>query len=173
MSQQLVSDVLPQPPALTAAAAATSVVHSQWQGVRTRSGQPFIMTGSAAEEIARAAVAPTTTAARSFDSEAIKFSKHPRDRMKIRNAKISRAAYAACKRLRTRELLQIVYRSNRLRTLLERHAIIDCFEDDVERFKLRRVLHPDEIEQERFAKYPSLRLMSGSELRIETLVASN
>ena len=111
--------------------------------------------------------------ASSFDSEAIKFSKHPRDRMKIRNAKISRTAYAACKRLRTRELLQIVYRSNRLRTLLERHAIIDCFEDDVERFKLRRVLHTDEIEQERLAMYPSLRLMSGSELRIETLVASS
>ena len=63
MSQQLVSDVLPQPPALTAAAAATSVVHSQWRAIRTRSGRPFIMTGSAAEEIARAAVAPTTTAA--------------------------------------------------------------------------------------------------------------
>ena len=59
MSQQLVSDVLPQPPALTAAAAATPVVHSQWQGVRTRSGRPFIMRGSAAEEIAMAAAAIT------------------------------------------------------------------------------------------------------------------
>ena len=93
--------------------------------------------------------------------------------MKFRNAKHSGAVYDACKRLRTRELLQIVYRSNRLRTLLERHATIDCFEDDVERFKLRRVLHPDEIEQERLAMYPSLRLMSGSELRIETLVSSS
>ena len=103
---------------------------------------------------------------RSFDSEAIKFSKHPRDKMKIRNAKMNRAAYVACKRMRARVLLRIVYRSIRLRTLLERHAIIDCFEDD-------RVVHPDEIEQERLAKYPSLRLMSGSELRIETSDSSS
>ena len=97
--------------------------------------------------------------------------------MKIRNAKISRAAYAACKRLDAiylaRELLQIVYRSTRLRTSLERHATIDCFENDVEMFKLRRVVHPDEIEQERIARYPTLRCMSGRELRIETLVSSS
>ena len=111
--------------------------------------------------------------ARSVAYEAIKFSKHPRDRMKIRNAKIRRTAYAACKRLRARELLQIVYRSARLRTLLERHATVDCFENDVERFKLKRVVQPDEIEQEHLARHPSLRLMSGRELRIETLVASS
>ena len=68
--------------------------------------------------------------------------------MKICNAKISRVAYVACKKLEllqiARELLQIVYRSARLRTLLERHATVDCFENDVERFKLRRVVHPEE-----------------------------
>ena len=93
--------------------------------------------------------------------------------VKIRNAKISRAAYVACKRLLARELLQIVYVSTRLRTLLERHATIDCFKNDVEMFKLRRAVHPDEIEQERIARYPTLRCMSGSELRIETLVSSS
>ena len=97
--------------------------------------------------------------ARSFDSEAIKFSKHPRDRMKIRNKTISPAEYVASKRVRARVLTRVV---DEQQALQELQATIDCSED-------ARVARPDETEQERFAKIPSLRLMSGSELFIETL----
>ena len=79
--------------------------------------------------------------------------------MKIRNEKKRRAEYVASKRVRARVLTRVV---DEQQALQELQATIDCFEDD-------RVVRPDEIEQERFAKYPSLRLMSGSELRIETL----
>ena len=95
---------------------------------------------------------------------------------KIRNARIRRAAYAASKRLDAvylaRVLVQIVYKSDRLHALLERRATIDSFEDDAKRFKLNFVARPDEAQRQRIAKYPTLRLMSGSELRLETLVAS-
>ena len=101
--------------------------------------------------------------------------------MKIRNAKLGRAAHAACKglddishpRAIANELLHIVYRSRRLRTLLERHAILDIFKNDVEGFKLRGAVHPDVTKQQRIAKYPTIRCMSGNELRIETLVAAS
>ena len=97
--------------------------------------------------------------------------------MKLYKAKIGRVANAVCKGLEdishpraiATKLLQIVYRSSRLRTLLARHTITAGLGNDVEEIKLRRAVHPNEIEQERLAKYPSLRLMSGSELRIETL----
>ena len=91
--------------------------------------------------------------------QAIKFSKHPRDRMKIRNKTISPAEYVASKRVRASVLTRVV---DEQQALQELQATIDCSED-------ARVARPDETEQERFAKIPSLRLMSGSELFIETL----
>ena len=100
-----------------------------------------------------------------------------RKQKKLRNAKLDQGVYVASQRMDakaiSRELLQVVYRSSRMRMLLERHATIECFKQDVEGFKSRRVLSPDFIEHQRIARYPTLRCMSGRELRIETLVDSS
>ena len=100
-----------------------------------------------------------------------------RKQKKLRNAKLDQGVYVASQRMDakaiSRELLQVVYRSSRMRMLLERHANIECFKQDVEGFKSRGVLSLDFIEHQRIARYPTLRCMSGRELRIETLVDSS